>query len=204
MKDDVLLFGGSFDPPHIGHVNLLTNAAKAVCPGRVLVVPSATSPHKQKSETPFALRILMCRCFLPVCPAVELSDMEERRPGKSYTYDTVRILQSEAPAARLFLCMGGDMLKSFDTWYRWKDLLALVTLVAAAREVGQDTEMQKVAQMLEMAGGKVLLAEGPVVPAASADIRARLAAGDEAALALVPPPADEVVLQNGLYQKPGG
>ncbi len=196
----ILLFGGAFDPPHKGHVNLLQNAVAAAAPSLVLVVPEGTAPHKAASGTPWPLRAAMCRCFLPVFPHVHVSDVEHRRAGKSYTCDTMRQLQEENPGAAFFLVMGGDMLESFFTWRRWQDILRRATLVAAPRHAGEEATMQKAAAELRQAGGRVIFAPGPVLAASSSGIRAALAAGDEGALALVPSPADELIRQNGLYR----
>lgn len=195
----LLVFGGAFDPPHKGHMNLLENAVQAAKPDMVLVVPSGTSPHKSQSGTPWALRAAMCRCFLPVFQSLVISDIEERRTGKSYTYDTVCALQKMYPGADILLCMGSDMLESFTTWHRWKELLRLVTLVATPRCEDEVCELRHEAGILQSAGGRVLFAPGPVVQASSSVIRAAVAAGDANVLALVPPPADALVREKGLY-----
>ena len=197
---DLLLFGGSFDPPHLGHLNLLQNAVAASKPDLVVVMPSATAPHKAESATPWAVRAEMCRCFLPLFPNMVIGDMEERRGGKSYTWDTVTQLQQEYPNARILLCVGSDMLESFTAWHRWQELLRQVTLVAQPRYDGEVCELRSEAAVLQSAGGQVLFAPGPVVEASSTDIRQRLAGGDDSALALVPPPADAMIREQGLYR----
>ena len=80
----LLLFGGTFDPPHNGHVHLLQNAIAAVRPDRVVVMPAGTPPHKAASATPARWRLEMCRCFLPLHENLVVSDWEIKRAGKSY------------------------------------------------------------------------------------------------------------------------
>ena len=104
----VLLYGGTFDPPHEGHINLLRSAAQAVQPDRTILMPAGVPPHKAASATPAPLRLAMCRCFVQAWPGVQISDWEISRKGKSYTIDTVRMLGQRYPGARLYLCVGGD------------------------------------------------------------------------------------------------
>lgn len=196
----VLLFGGSFDPPHYGHMNLLENAICAVGPGQVLVVPAGVAPHKAAGASPAALRLAMCRCFQPLFPGLEVSDMETVRQGKSFTVDTLAALAARWPDAELYLCMGGDMLRSFTAWHRWQDILAKATLVAAARQLDEDAALAAAADTLRKQKGCILLAPGPVLPESSTAIRAAVAAGDESAYQRIPPPANAIARQNGLYK----
>ena len=97
--EKVLLFGGTFDPPHNGHVHFLKSAIRAARPDRVVVMPACIPPHKAASATPAALRLAMCECFRPLFPALEVSDWEIRQGGKSYTIDTVKMLEEKYPGA---------------------------------------------------------------------------------------------------------
>ena len=81
----VLLYGGTFDPPHNGHMNNLRAALALVQPDRALVMPAGTPPHKHASATPAELRLQMCACFTALSPAVQVSDWEIRQGGRSYT-----------------------------------------------------------------------------------------------------------------------
>ena len=88
-----LLFGGTFDPPHAGHMNNLRAAMQAVQPDVVLVMPAGIPPHKHASATPGELRLAMCECFKALGPQVQVSQWEVDRAGRSYTYNTVSMLQ---------------------------------------------------------------------------------------------------------------
>lgn len=200
-QEKILLFGGSFDPPHIGHMNLLQHGIAATAPGAVLVVPAGTPPHKAETRAPAALRLAMCECFRPLFPHLEISDMELVRGGKSYTIDTVQQVKSQHPGAVVYLLVGGDMLVDFPKWHRWRQLLSQVVLVAAGREKHTERRLAEAAEYLRAQGGNVIMAEGEVVPAASSEIREAIAAGQRDAYFLIPPPADEIVRQNGLYAK---
>ena len=109
-----LLFGGTFDPPHAGHMNNLRAAMQAVQPDVVLVMPAGITPHKRASATPGELRLAMCECFKALGPQVQVSQWEVDRAGRSYTYNTVSMLQEKYPGAQLYMTIGSDMLETFD------------------------------------------------------------------------------------------
>lgn len=199
ITNSTLFFGGSFDPPHLGHMNLLAHAIAAVQPQRVLVVPSGTAPHKAASATPAPLRMEMCRCFQPLHPALVVSDMEVCREGKSYTYDSLEALRAQHPETPLFLALGGDMLASFTQWYRWRDVLALATLVAAGRGTETEEALQTAAEGLRQAGGHVVWAPGEVLVVSSTQVRAAVKRGDGIST-LVPPLVEAIIRREGLYR----
>ena len=144
-----LLFGGTFDPPHAGHMNNLRAAMQAVQPDVVLVMPAGIPPHKHASATPGELRLAMCECFKALGPQVQVSQWEVDRAGRSYTYNTVSMLQEKYPGAQLYMTIGSDMLETFDEWYRWREILAMVTLVVQSREPGDGDALRAAAQKLE-------------------------------------------------------
>ena len=191
----VLLFGGTFDPPHNGHVQLLKSAIAAVQPQQVVVMPAGTPPHKAASTTPAALRLAMCQCFLPLFSPMELSDWEIRQAGKSYTIDTLTMLHRRWPEAQLYLSVGSDMLETFTEWRSWRQLLQLATLVAHSRYQGDEARLRAAAKVLEPYGGRVIFTGAPVLEAASSQLRGGL---DET---LVPPQALEIIRANHLYER---
>ena len=128
-----LLYGGTFDPPHNGHMNNLRAALALVQPDRALVMPAGTPPHKHASATPAELRLQMCACFTALSPAVQVSDWEIRRGGRSYTVHTLEWLRGQDPDGALYLCVGSDMLLTFQEWYRWQDMLKMAALVVESR-----------------------------------------------------------------------
>ena len=198
----LLLFGGTFDPPHLGHMHALRAAIAAVQPDTVLVMPAGTPPHKAASTTLAALRLAMCACFCALDPRVTVSDWEIRRGGASYTVDTLTMLAQKYPGAALYLNVGGDMLRTFTGWYRWQDILRLATLVVQSRTPGEGEALRAAAAVLEQVGGRVLFTGAAPLECASTDIRAALAAGDPSAWQWLPPQAAAVIAQNGLYGIP--
>ena len=88
----VLLYGGTFDPPHNGHMNNLRAALELVRPDKAIVMPAGIPPHKKASTTPGKVRLAMCQCFTALSPAVEVSDWEIAQGGRSYTVHTLEML----------------------------------------------------------------------------------------------------------------
>ena len=183
----VLLYGGTFDPPHNGHLNNLRAAAARVQPDKVVVMPAGLSPFKQKTSAPGALRLEMCSCFhaleedADTIPQLEVSgwEIEQAAAGnRNYTVLTVEKLARENPGAQLYLAIGSDMLLSFDGWHRWQDILRLAHLVVTSRHVGDDPELHAKALRLDPTGARILFAPVQALPMASSDIRTRLTAGE--------------------------
>ena len=207
----ILLYGGTFDPPHNGHLNNLRAAAARVRPDKVVVMPAGLSPFKQRTSAPGALRLDMCGCFRaladsPDIPQLEVSGWEiaQAEAGKrNYTVLTVEKLAQENPGAQLYLAIGSDMLLSFDGWHRWQDILRLAHLVVTSRNVGDDPELHAMARQLDPTGARILFAPVQALPMASSALRARLADG-EACEAELPETVRTVIRREKLYQKKEG
>ncbi|WP_294568727.1 nicotinate (nicotinamide) nucleotide adenylyltransferase [uncultured Subdoligranulum sp.] len=167
----VLLFGGTFDPPHNGHMNNLRAALDLVQPDKAIVMPAGIPPHKAASATPGEVRLAMCRCFTALSPVVEVSDWEIRQGGRSYTVHTLEMLRDRFPEAELYLGVGSDMLLSFTRWRRWQEILSMATLVVESRRPGDGTALHTGAEALQAAGGRVLFAHAQSYPCASSDLR---------------------------------
>ena len=193
-----LLYGGTFDPPHNGHMNNLRAALALVQPDRALVMPAGTPPHKHASATPAALRFAMCQCFKSLSPAVRVSDWEIRRGGRSYTVHTLEWLRGQDPDGALYLCVGSDMLLTFQEWYRWQDMLAMAALVVESREAGDEPALQAAAADLTAQGGRVLFARAEAYPCASSDIRSGKIPPEQWP-EILPPETLRVVQENHLY-----
>ena len=208
----VLLYGGTFDPPHNGHLNNLRAAADRVRPDKVVVMPAGLSPFKQKTSAPGALRLEMCSCFhaleegMDAIPQLEVSgwEIEQAAAGnRNYTVLTVEKLARDYPGAQLYLAIGSDMLLSFDGWYRWQDILRLARLVVTSRNVGDDPLLHEKAKQLDATGARILFAPVEALPMASSALRARLAAGERCENEL-PPLVRRVIQREGLYRETKG
>ena len=164
----ILLYGGSFDPPHYGHLNNLRAAAARVCPDRVVVMPAGVSPFKQGTSAPGPLRVEMCGCFGELARemgfGLEVSgwEVEQAEQGrKNYSVLTLEKLARENPGDELYLAIGSDMLLSFDGWHRWEDILRLAHLVVTSRNVGDDPALHAKARQLDAMGSASAPASPP-------------------------------------------
>lgn len=195
----VLLYGGTFDPPHNGHMNNLRAALELVQPDRAIVMPAGIPPHKAASTTPGAVRLAMCQCFKALSPAVEVSDWEIRQGGRSYTVHTLEMLRARFPDAALYLSVGSDMLLSFQKWCRWQDILHMATLVVESRRPGEEALLTGAARNLQAAGGRVLFASAESYPCASSDLRTGRIPRAQWPRYL-PQPVLQVIESQGLYR----
>ena len=129
------VYGGSFNPPHLGHVRAAQACKEALGLDRVLVIPASIPPHKQMaSGSPAAMeRFRLTQLAFSQLPGFEVLDMELRREGKSYTVDTIRALKAQYEQSDLFLMMGTDMFLSFQDWYRPEEIAKNARLVCFSR-----------------------------------------------------------------------
>ena len=168
------IYGGSFNPPHVGHAAAVRAAQREANVDEVRVIPAAMPPHKQlASGSPDAAeRFELCRLAFGGMPGVTVSDLELRREGKSYTVDTVRALRAENPDAELCLLVGTDMLRTFDEWHEFQAILENVTLLASARDDDELSAVRTHAARLEREyGARVQVIETPPLPLSSTQIR---------------------------------
>ena len=195
----LLLYGGTFDPPHVGHLNNLRAAIQAVGPDKVVVMPAGTPPHKAASATPGAVRLAMCRCFAAIDPRIEVSGWEIEQGGRSYTVHTLEMLQDRWPGAQLFLAVGSDMLLGFTAWHSWQRILQLAVLVVQRRAAAEDEPaLQAAARHLRAAGGRVVFAAATPVPCASSQIRAG-ALPPRTLRGVLPLPVRRIICEQNLY-----
>lgn len=128
------VLGGSFDPVHLGHVAMAAAVLERGLARKLLVIPAGRSPHKDDCLAPADDRLAMCRAAFSHLPDVEIDDRELRRPGPSFTVDTLRELLSENPADELVLVIGADNLDGFPDWREPDVILGLANLAVFARD----------------------------------------------------------------------
>ena len=128
------VFGGTFDPPHVGHLALAEWATERLRLDRVVFVPAGSPPHKRGARlSSAAARLAMTRLAVRGNRRFVVSTLEVRSPGPSYTVETLRRLRARRPRGRWFLLIGSDSLDEFHTWREPDSILALATVVVAAR-----------------------------------------------------------------------
>ncbi len=140
----ILLYGGSFNPVHKEHVALAKAAVKKFRPDKLIVIPTAISPHKSGGLMASAEdRLNMCRLAFSSIPCAEVSDFEIASGGVSYSYITCEHFRELYPQADIYFLMGGDMLASFPSWRNPERILACVTIAAGARESAKELKKSR-------------------------------------------------------------
>ena len=197
------LFGGTFNPPHLAHKRLAFCAAEAAQLDKVLIIPDAEPPHQAADALVSGEdRLELCRrTFFE--PLFEVSDLELRRAGKSYTIDTVRALHETMQPDELFLIIGSDMLLTFHQWREYEAILSLCKLVILSREteITADDLTRYAEETLGLSaenGDFLVLTDLPQV-LSSTGIRQKIAAG-EPVDDLLTPQALAYIEAKGLYQ----
>lgn len=167
------IFGGSFDPPHIGHLLAAGDAADQLNAERVIFVPTATQPLKagRATATP-GQRLEMVRLLVDGDSRFEVSDVEVNRPGLSFTLDTLTHFAGQFPGAERFLLLGKDVLGTFDQWKEPSRIVSLAQPVLLAR--GDEAEMPLPAAMRGVAVRRLSTRR---IDISSTEIRERVRAG---------------------------
>lgn len=194
------IFGGSFDPVHMGHVSLASELQKALRLDEIIVMPTGISPFKKDMERRPASgsdRLEMCRLAFADMPFVTVSDYEVSQGGVSYTVDTVRHFHGLYPDDRLFLLVGGDMLMSFDRWKSWQEILSMCGLAAVSRERDGADELEKKAAELR-SFGEVIFVKTEPMEISSTEIREKIIKNCDLSC-YVPQNVVKYILECGLY-----
>jgi nicotinate-nucleotide adenylyltransferase len=194
------VLGGTFDPPHVGHLWLATLAADALQLDRVLFMPAGQPPHKRGQRiTPATDRLLMTRLAISGNDAFELCPIELERPGPSFTVDSIADLQRLYPAGELLLLMAADSLAQIDTWREPERLLAMLEWAVAPRPGSSMPDRAALRARFGEAAKRIHLLDGPALDVSASEIRRRVAAG-QAIRYLVPVAVEELIVERGLYK----
>ncbi len=193
--------GGSFDPVHTGHLHIARLAADAFALQSVLFVPASRPPHKQELRlAPAADRLALLAIACRVDSRFRPLDLELRRDGLSYSYDTAReLLGLLPPGSRLYAIIGADTLADLASWHRIRELAALVQFCPVTR-AGQSLQQPALAQVLGPDAAADVARHAlpaPPHPASSTTIREALARGEHPAW--LPPGVEEEIRRRGLY-----
>jgi len=190
------LFGGTFDPPHLGHLAIAEWARTQLELERVVFIPAGTPPHKRRRELSGARhRVAMTRLAVRGQPAFTVSTLEVRRGGPSFTVDTLRQVQRRFARAQLYLVLGADSLDDFSNWHAPREILKLATLVVAARPgAGRRAGLRGVPRR------RLVWLDNPVLALSSSAIRARARAGRSIRY-LVPDAVARYIARHRLYRE---
>ncbi|HTX91957.1 MAG TPA: nicotinate-nucleotide adenylyltransferase [Anaerolineales bacterium] len=195
------IFGGTFDPPHVGHLILAAEAQAQLGLDRLLWVLTPDPPHKQdQSITALRHRLAMLELAIRDNQArFELSRVEIDRPGPHYALDTVDLLAGQNPGADLVYILGGDSLRDLPAWHRPADLVAALHSIGVMRRPGDAIDLVALEKILPGLTAKVRFIDAPLLDIAAREIRGRAADGRPFRYYL-PAPVYDYIRQHRLYQ----
>lgn len=173
----IAIYGGSFNPPHLGHAEAARTVCEELKPDIFFIIPDNIPPHKEPDENSptAAQRLELCRLAFADIPGVVVSDIETSRVGKSYSADTVRLLRERYPEDEFTLVVGTDMLLCFDEWYQFEYLLSECRLAVLPRDDFHDRELEEKIRALETEhGARITLLTHTPLEMSSSEIRERL------------------------------
>lgn len=201
------VYGGTFDPIHIGHLAAADDTAAQMGLDQVLFVPNRTPPHKPGRPISSAEdRLAMVRRAIEGNERFALSTVELEREGPSYTLDTMRQLSDRMPDVDLYFLAGCDSLADLHTWHGPDELLAEFRLVVMDRPTDSAVDWRKVEQRFPGIRERVLVVQIPMLQISARDIRTRVAEGRPYRY-YVTEQVDEYIRAHGLYRgdaRPGG
>lgn len=183
------IFGGTFNPPHIGHLIMANEVYAALDLSEVRFMPNAQAPHKNVSNSATnEQRLQMVERAIADIPYFNVETFELERGGVSYTFDTMKAMREREPQTEFYFIIGGDMIDSLHTWHRIDELMELVTFVGVKRP-GYEAKSFYNVQMVE----------APEINLSSTFIRQRLQQKNIPLLYLLPPAVESYIREEGLY-----
>jgi nicotinate-nucleotide adenylyltransferase len=192
------VFGGTFNPPHLGHLVCAQEAYLQLGLDRVVLMPTSRPPHKAVPDDPGPEhRLELCRRAIGDDERMEVSDLEVVRQGLSYTVDTLQELSSTSPDNELFLILGGDVAAGLPSWREPERILAFATPALAARSGTPETAVTEALSRVP-GGERARFFQMPTVEISSTMIRERAAAGLSIRY-LVPDDVEHYIVEHRLY-----
>ncbi len=198
MTQRIGILGGTFDPPHVGHLILGEYSIDALDLTHLLFVPAADPPHKQnRAKTPITHRLAMLKLAISGNTRFDLSRIDLDRPGPHYSIDTVKMVGAQFPGAELYFVMGGDSLRDLPKWHRPEELIALCKL-AVMRRPGDNLDPGMHSAVLPGLERRVVMMDTPVLEISSTEIVNRLRHGQSVRY-LVPDVVLTYIAEYGVY-----
>jgi nicotinate-nucleotide adenylyltransferase len=211
LVNKIGIFGGTFDPIHIGHLRLALELKQQLGLDEMRLVPCYKPPHRELPQASADERAEMLRIALKSCPDLHLDERELKREKPSYTYDTLLDLRRElGDEVSLVLCMGVDAFAGIGNWYCWQELIRLAHIVVVARPGWSLPETGDAANLLQMhkgeikhlsytPAGSIVLQSSRLLPISATEIRKQIHAGESAQF-LVPDAVLKYIRKHNLYR----
>lgn len=210
-RHSIGLFGGTFDPIHLGHIQIALELKQALHLDEMRLLPCHIPPHRRAPVASAEHRAAMVQLALSDCKQLRIDTLELHNPEPSYSVHTLEQLrQTLGDEVSLCLAMGMDSLVTLNSWYRWQALLALAHIIVAARpgwSLANNGEMLEyvnqhrgsMADLHQLRRGKIVIQELSLVPISSTGVRARLNQG-QSVKSLIPDAVQAYIRQHQLYQ----
>lgn len=192
MRKKIGIFGGTFDPVHIGHLRMALELKEQLGLDEMRLLPCHQPPHRDAPQVSSAQRAEMLRIALQDCPELQLDERELQRDKPSYTYDTLLELRAELGGeVSLVLCMGEDAFAGLPNWYCWQELIRLAHIVVIARPGWAIPDSGDARDLLNKyerepkslsyeAAGSIVLHSPRLLPISATEIRQQIQAGTSA------------------------
>jgi len=172
------VFGGTFDPPHLGHLILAAEASSQMKLDKLLWVLTPDPPHKRDQHlTPIEIRFELVKLSLMDDPTFEMCRVDLDRPGPHYTLDTVKLIKQEYPGADVFYLIGGDSLHDYPNWHKASELLDELNGLGVMRRPGDQVDISLLESQISGISQKIHFIEAPLLEIASHQIRRRIRQG---------------------------
>ena len=195
------IFGGTFDPPHLGHLILADEARSQLGLVRVLWVLTPDPPHKEDQRlTALAHRLDMLMAAISDNPCFQLSRVDIDRPAPHYAVDTVRLLAQAYPQDELIYLMGGDSLHDLPAWHTPQQFIEACDGIGVMRRPGDRVSLKNLEKTLPGFAHKVRFIDAPLLEISSSDVRSKASQGKPVRYYL-PGPVYQIILERKLYQK---
>ena len=211
MSRSIGIFGGTFDPVHIGHLRTALELRETLELDEIRLLPCSDPYHRESVITPAPHRLAMLQLACAGVPGLVVDDRELRRSGPTYTFDTLRSFREElGDDCSLVLCMGMDALLNFSSWHRWQEFLSLCHIVVACRpgyqlpesgaiaELIRDKAATSVAELHTLPAGRVLIKEMTLLPVSATEVRNAIIE-NRSLKWLVPDPVIQYLNEKELY-----
>jgi nicotinate-nucleotide adenylyltransferase len=194
------VFGGTFDPPHLGHLILAAEARSQLQLDRLLWVLTPYPPHKQnQSVSSLEQRLALVEAALAPDITFDLSRVEIDRPGPHYAADTIELLRQEYPDAGIFYLIGGDSLHDLPTWHEPQRFLSQIAGLGVMRRPGDYVNPTVLERALPGIDHKLLMIHAPLMEISSSELRQRIASGKPFRYYL-PPAVYDLIVERGYYR----
>jgi nicotinate-nucleotide adenylyltransferase len=194
------VFGGTFDPPHLGHLILAAEARSQLQLDRLLWVLTPYPPHKQnQSVSSLEQRLALVEAALAPDITFDLSRVEIDRPGPHYAADTIELLRQEYPDTGIFYLIGGDSLHDLPTWHEPQRFLSQIAGLGVMRRPGDYVNPTVLERALPGIDHKLLMIHAPLMEISSSELRQRIASGKPFRYYL-PPAVYDLIVERGYYR----